>query len=96
MRILAWRPRTPAPARQRPTDLRFPARGDYAGRARYLPGDTTGLLPALREAAGQLVDVRFIGMAPPGPYQGQALYRDCTGLLLGDTPIPEQDLDFVE
>jgi len=96
MRILAWRPRTSPSARPRSVDLRFPARGDYAGRARYLPGDTTGLLPALQSAVGELVDVRFIGMAPPGPYQGQALYRDCTGLLLGDTPIPEQDLDFLE
>jgi len=97
MKVLMWRPRhaarTPAGIRR----LTFPAIGEYAGRARYLPGDISTLLPELRAAVGQIVEVQFAGMAPAGPFAGQCLYREVpTRAILGGTQIPEQDLDFIE
>ena len=100
MRVLQWRPRTPA---QRstpeagPLPWKFPAIGEFAGRARYVPGDVENLPPPLRAAAGTVMDVEFAGIAGPGSRSvGQSLYRECSGQsLLGGLVIPEQDLDFI-
>lgn len=100
MRLLQWRPRSP-PQRSTleagPIPFKFPAIGDFAGRARYVPGDVENLPPALAAAAGTVVDVDFAGIASPGGrFVGQSLYRECSGQnLLGGLVIPEQDLDFI-
>jgi hypothetical protein len=105
VRVLQWRPRQPA---QRPTEeahsipfsvpaIGFPAIGEFAGRARYVPGDVENLPPPLRAAAGTVVDLVFAGIASPGSrFVGQSLYLECSGRnLLGGFVIPEQDLDFI-
>ena len=100
MRVLQWRPRRAA---QRSTleagsvASKFPAIGEFAGRARYVPGDLESLPPPLRAAAGTVVDLEFAGIASPGDrFVGQSLYRECSGQnLLGGLVIPEQDLDFI-
>ena len=100
MRVLQWRPR---PSAQRSTleagahALKFPAIGEFAGRARYVPGDVENLPPPLRAAAGTVVDVEFGGIGSPGSrFVGQSLYRECSGQnVLGGLVIPEQDLDFI-
>jgi len=77
--------------------IRFPAIGEYAGRARYLPGDLSRLTPDQRSAAGHVVEMRFAGMAPPGPWAGQSLYQEAQGHdLLGPVVIPEADLEFIK
>ena len=77
--------------------MRFPAVGEYAGRARYLPGDLTALTPVQRIAIGMTVEVCFVGIAPSGPFRGQRMYRK-TGdqQVAGQTLIPENDLDFIK
>ena len=77
--------------------IRFPSVGEYAGRARYLPGDVSQLGARQRTAAGHVVEVCFMGLAPPGPWGGQCLYQEVRGLdLLGPVLIPESDLDFID
>lgn len=93
--ILQWRPR-----RRRTfdevLDLRFPAVGEYAGRARYLPGAAGDLSPSLRAVAGTVVDVQFAGIAPAGPWAGQSLYQLCASEHpVLDHVVPERDLDFL-
>ncbi len=80
-----------------PLPFKFPAIGEFAGRARYVPGDVENLPPPLRAAAGTVMDVEFAGIACPGGRSaGQSLYRECSGQsLLGGLVIPEQDLDFI-
>jgi hypothetical protein len=80
-----------------PLPLKFPAIGEFAGRARYVPGDVERLPPPLRASAGSVVDLEFAGLASPGDrFAGQSLYRECPGQnLLGGLIIPEQDLDFI-
>lgn len=69
----------------------------YAGRARYLPGDFNQLGARQRTAAGHVVEVCFMGLAPPGPWAGQCVYQEVHGLdLLGPVLIPESDLDFID
>lgn len=100
MRILQWRPRQ-SPKSCRPAlttvDFKFPAIGEFAGRARYVPGDVEDLPATLRAAVGKVVEVQFVGMAPSGaPFVGQSLYRECAGgNALGGIVVPEQDLDFI-
>jgi hypothetical protein len=77
--------------------MRFPSIGEYAGRARYLPSDISQLGTRQRTAAGHVVEVCFMGMAPPGPWSGQGLYQEVRGLdLLGPALIPGADLDFID
>lgn len=97
VKVLQWRPRQPRARLGRRLAIRFPAIGDYAGRARYLPGDINELGTDQRSAAGHIVELCFMGMAPSGPWAGQCLYQEVHGLdLLGPTLIPESDLDFIE
>jgi hypothetical protein len=94
MRLLQWRPRA---RRSSPHPLSsVPAIGEFAGRARYVPGNADALPLALQSAIGKIVDVEFAGIALPGPFAGQSLYRECGGqnLLMGEA-VPEQDLDFI-
>ena len=100
MRVLQWRPRSPAQHSTQeagPIRFKFPAIGEFAGRARYVPGDIENLPPPLRAAAGDVVDVEFAGIATPGDrFVGQSLYRECSGRnLLGGLVVPGQDLDFI-
>jgi hypothetical protein len=98
MTVLQWRPRRPAqPSVLDPAQFKFPAIGEFAGRARYVPGDLENLPPHLRAAAGIVVDLEFAGIATAGArFVGQSLYRDCSSQnLLGGLVIPEQDLDFI-
>ena len=100
MRVLQWRPRSAAPRsifEADPIPFKFPAIGEFAGRARYVPRDVEPLPPLLRAAAGMVVDLEFAGIASPGGrFVGQSLYRECSGQnLLGGLVIPEQDLDFI-
>ena len=97
MRILQWRPRESRTSRAAGPQIRFPSIGDFAGRARYLPGDTGGLTPTMRSAVGQVIELEFAGMAPSGPLSGQSLYRETSeSSLLGSAVVPEQDLDFLD
>lgn len=96
MRVLQWRPRNVKVFAERPADLRFPAIGEFAGRARYMPGEPDALPELLRAAVGHVMEVEFAGIAPPGTFTGQSLYRECSGQnLLNNVLIPEQDLDFI-
>ena len=100
MRILQWRPRQsskPCPPASTTTDFKFPAIGEFAGRARYVPGDVEDLPAALRGAVGKIVELQFMGIAPSGArFVGQSLYRECAGgNALGGIVVPEQDLDFI-
>jgi hypothetical protein len=100
MRVLQWRPRSPvhrSTLETGPIPFKFPAIGEFAGRARYVPGDLENLPALLRAAAGSVVDLEFAGIANPGArFVGQSLYRECSGQRrLGDLVIPEQDLDFI-
>ena len=96
MRVLQWRPRPTPPFADRPVDVRFPAIGEFAGRARYMPGDPDVLPAPLRAAVGQVMEVEFAGIAPPGSFAGQSFYRECSGQnVLNGVLIPEQDLDFI-
>ena len=100
MSVLQWRPRSPAQRatlEAAPIQFKFPAIGEFAGRARYVPGDLENLPPLLRAAAGIVVDLEFAGIASPGArFVGQSLYRECSGRdLLTGLVIPEQDLDFI-
>lgn len=96
MRVLQWRPRRTQVPAERSAEVRFPAIGEFAGRARYMPGDPDILPDALRAAVGHVVEVQFAGIAPPGSFAGQSLYRECSGHnLFNGILIPEQDLDFI-
>lgn len=96
MRVLQWRPRRTQTLTERPVDVRFPAIGEFAGRARYMPGEPEALPQPLRSAVGHVMEVEFAGIAPPGTFTGQSLYRECSGQdLLNGVLIPEQDLDFI-
>jgi hypothetical protein len=96
VKVLQWRPRQSRGGQGLARAIRFPSIGEYAGRARYLPGDISQLGPNQRTAAGHIVEVCFMGMAPPGPWAGQCLYQEVRGLdLLGPALIPEADLDFI-
>ena len=96
MRVLQWRPRRAHTFTDRPADVRFPAIGEFAGRARYIPGEPEALPQALRDAVGHVMEVEFAGIAPPGTFTGQSLYRECSGQnLLNGVLVPEQDLDFI-
>jgi len=74
------------------------APGEYAGRARYSPCDRTRVAPELRRAIGQVVEVRFTGIAARGqPFSGQALYVEWRhDKFLGGCSIPSQDLEFLD
>jgi hypothetical protein len=68
--------------------------GEYAGRARYLPGDTLTLTPLQHSAVGRVVDVHFMGIAGTG--HGECLYQEAPGHgVVGSTLIRERDLDFI-
>jgi hypothetical protein len=96
MRLLQWRPRRTAAPVDRTVDVRFPAIGEFAGRARYMPGDPDMLPHDLRAAVGQVMEVEFAGIAPHGSLGGQSLYRECSGHnLFNGILIPERDLDFI-
>lgn len=96
MRVLQWRPRPTKVVTDRPVNLRFPAIGELAGRARYMPGEPDALPETLRTAVGHVMEVEFAGIAPPGSFIGQSLYRECSGQnVLNGVLIPEQDLDFI-
>ena len=96
MRVLQWRPRRPPVPTERTVEVRFPAIGEFAGRARYIPGHPELLPEPLRAAVGHVMEVEFAGIAPPGSFSGQSLYRECSGQnLFNDILIPEQDLDFI-
>ena len=51
--------------------IRFPALGDYAGPARYLPGDTSRLTDRQRSAIGRVIELRFMGIASGAGLDGQ-------------------------
>lgn len=97
VKVLQWRPRQSHAGHGPAPKIRFPSIGEYAGRARYLPGDISQLGAHQRTAAGHIVEVCFMGMAPPGPWAGQCVYQEVRGLdLLGPVLIPEADLDFID
>jgi len=54
--------------------------------------------PALQRAIGQVVEVRFAGIAADGePFAGQALYVEWRhDKFLGGCSIPKQDLEFLD
>jgi len=94
VRVLQWRPRQSRTGIRPP--IRFPAIGEYVGRARYLPDEIQTLDPVLRSIAGHILELRFAGLAPPGPLGGQCLYQEYAGdELLDGRVIPERDLEFV-
>ena len=74
------------------------APGEYAGRARYSPCDRTKVTPELRPVVGQVVEVKFAGIAARGqPVYGQALYVEWRqDKYLGGRSIPSQDLEFLD
>jgi len=68
--------------------------GEYAGRARYLPGDTMRLTALQQSAVGRVVEVHFMGLAGSG--NGECLYQEAPGHdVVGATLIRESDLDFI-
>lgn len=70
--------------------------GDYAGRARYLPGDARALTAKQRSAIGRIVEVNFMGLASTGSEPGESLYQELAGHdVIGPTLIRECDLDFI-
>ena len=82
---------------QRGSAICFPAQGEYAGSARYLPGDITSLTPLQRSAIGKVLDLFFMGIAPSGPWRGQCMYRESAEhSVIGPTLVPESDLDFIK
>lgn len=101
MTVLAWHWRPPTTRRALKTavaPIPWLAPGEYAGRARYSPSDRTMVAPALQRAIGQVVEVRFAGIAADGePFAGQALYVEWRhDKFLGGCSIPKQDLEFLD
>jgi hypothetical protein len=97
MRVLQWRARPVTQHGARAIFIRFPAIGDIVGRARYVPGDSSRLTPALRSAIGKVVELQFAGMVDQGPLAGQSLYAELPGrALLGGALVPDEDLDFLD
>jgi hypothetical protein len=98
VRVLQWRPRPASDHRTGTASfIRFPAIGDVAGRARYMPSETSDLTPARRMAIGRVLELRFAGMATAGPWSGQGLYVETANQhQLGYAAIPEEDLDFFD
>jgi hypothetical protein len=97
VKVLPWRPRLPRVRAVPAPAIRPSSMGSYGRRARYLPPDVSQLGTRQRTAAGHVVEVCDMGMAPPGPWAGQRLYREVRGLdLLGSELIPEADLDFID
>jgi hypothetical protein len=70
--------------------------GEYAGRARYLPGDTLTLTPLQQSAVGRVVEVHFMGITAAGSGNAECLYQEAPGHdVVGATLIRERDLDFI-
>ena len=101
MTVLQWR-RRPVTLPQAPKAAVAPiswlSPGEYAGRARFRPTDGAVLTPALHRAVGQVVEVRFAGIAAHGePFAGQALYVEWRhDKFLDGRVIPTQDLEFID
>jgi hypothetical protein len=94
VKLLQWRPRT---SRQGSLAIRFPALGDYAGPARYLPGDASRLTERQRRAIGRVIEVRFMGIASGAGFDGQCMYQEMPDHgTVGPALIPASDLDFVD
>ena len=97
--VLPWRPRQERP--KRPSNPNSPSSfltvGAYAGRARFCPTARAALTPSLERAIGQIVEVGYAGIAPPGEmFAGQALYLEWrSDDVLDGYLIPEQDLEFL-
>jgi hypothetical protein len=97
VKVLTWQPRRPPQTPLREPAVRFPAIGEYAGRARYAPKETSWLSRPMRQAIGRVVEVCFMGLAPAGPWAGQSLYQVCRGQELpGASLILEHDLNFID
>ncbi len=97
MRTLQWPSRRLDPGPRENAVVRFPAIGDFAGRARYVPRDMNGLSPELRRAVGQVLEMCFMGLVPTGPLQGQCIYQERPdGVFAPAALIPEQDLEFID
>jgi hypothetical protein len=97
VRTLQWRPRRLDSSPLEGPAVRFPAIGDRAGLARYVPRDTSRLSPDLQRAVGQVLEMCFMGLAPTGPLAGQSVYRERShGALVTTVLIPEQDLEFID
>jgi hypothetical protein len=101
MTVLQWRRRpltTPRAPKTAVAPISWLAPGEYAGRARFRPSDGAILTPTLRQAIGQVVEVRFAGIAPRGePFAGQALYVEWRhDKFLDGCVIPTQDLEFID
>jgi hypothetical protein len=101
MTVLQWRRRpltTPPAPKAAVAPISWLAPGEYAGRARFRPSDGAILTPALQRAIGQVVEVRFAGMAAHDePFAGQALYVEWRhDKFLDGCVIPTQDLEFID
>jgi len=101
MTVLQWRRRpltTPRAPKATVPPISWLSPGEYAGRARFRPSDGAILTPALQRAVGQVVEVRFAGIAANGePFAGQGLYAEWRhDKLLGGCLIPSQDLEFLD
>ena len=101
MTVLQWRRRpvtTPQAPKAAVAPISWLTPGEYAGRARFRPSDAAILTPALQRAIGQVVEVRFAGIAAHGePFAGQGLYVEWRhDKLLGGCLIPRQDLEFLD
>jgi hypothetical protein len=98
MTVLQWRQRPLPTPKTAVAPISWLAPGEYAGRARFRPGDGAVLTPALERAIGQVVEVRFAGTAAADePFAGQALYVEWRhDKFLGGCVIPRQDLEFID
>jgi hypothetical protein len=97
-RVLPWRPRARSIVKaESGLDIRFPAAGEYAGRARYLPREPSLLVPELEAAVGRVLELRFAGLcSSAGPWNGQSLYEPHPGQgISSGVRLPEQDLQFL-
>ena len=101
MTVLQWRRRpltTPPAPKAAVAPISWLAPGEYAGRARFRPGEGAILTPALQRAIGLVVEVKFAGIAAHDePFAGQALYVEWRhDRLLDGCVIPTQDLEFID
>ena len=101
MTVLQWRRRqatTPRDPKATVAPISWLTPGEYAGRARFRPREGAILTPALQRAIGQVVEVRFAGIAAHGePFAGQGLYVEWRhDKFLDGCVIPTQDLEFID